>query len=252
MLPAHPPFQLIPYRTPAGTRNEGDLGFLTDDNTINQGFISEMLMCTVHSGTHIDAIAHCVCGPRNLWYGGDSADQYLGDFGPMKKDASELPPVITRGVMIDIPALLGVPHLRASQPIHREDLEAALKRQGTEIHSGDVVLIRTGIMSHWPNEERLAACAGAGLAIDGAEWLTKQGVSMVGADNVALEVTPTTVLGVPLPVHRHLIHENGIPIIEWVFLEDLARDKVYDFLFLCLPLPISGATGSMIRPLAVV
>ncbi len=251
MLPAHPPFQLIPYRTPAGTRNEGDLGFITDDNRINQGFISEMLMCTVHSGTHIDALCHCTCGPANRWHGGTSADEYLGDFGPLNKDASELPPLIKRGVMIDIPPALGIARLQRSQAIGRADLQTALARQQTRIQPDDIVLIRTGIMKDWPDDTLMSESLGAGLSIDGAEWLAERKVSVVGADNVALEVTPTTVPGIPLPVHRLLIHELGIPIMEWVYLEDLSRDAVYEFLFLCLPLPIKGATGSMVRPLAI-
>ncbi len=208
-------------------------------------------MCTAHSGTHIDALAHCTCGPDNAWHGGFSADKYLGDYGPLNKDASELPPLIRRGVMIDAPALLGVPHLAPSQPVGRVEIEAALARQGTEVRAGDVVLLRTGTMSNWPDSKRMEASTGSGLSMDGAEWLVERGVSVVGGDNVALEATPSTVPGVPLPVHRFLIQERGIPIMEWVYLEDLAREQVYDFLFVCLPLPIKGATGSMVRPLAI-
>ena len=251
MLPVHPAFQLVTYRTPTGVRNQGDQPFLTADNTINQGFISELMMCTAHSGTHIDALAHCTCGPNNTWHGGLSADRYLGDYGPMKADASELPPMIRRGVMVDVPAMLGVPYLAAHQPIDASALQAALERQDSALQHGDVVLIRTGTMSHWPDGARMELSAGSGLALDGAEWLAEKGASVVGGDNVALEVTPSPVPGVPLPVHRHLIHERGIPIMEWVYLEDLSRDGVYEFLFVCLPLPVKGATGSMVRPLAI-
>lgn len=252
MLAAHPAFQLVTYRTPAGVRNQRDLPFLTDDNTVNLGFISELMMCTAHSGTHIDALAHCTCGPNNAWHGGFSADTHLGDYGPLNGDASELPPLIRRGVMIDIPAVLGVAHLAPSQGIGRADIQAALERQGTTIRPNDVALIRTGTMMNWPDNARMEASAGSGLAMDGAEWLVERGVGVVGGDTVALEATPSVVPGVPLPVHRYLIHEHGIPIMEWVFLEDLARDRAYEFLFICLPLPIRGATGSMVRPLAIV
>ena len=71
-------------------------------------------------------------------------------------------------------------------------------------------------------------------------------------DNAALEVAPSGIRGDPQPVHRFLIHERGLLILEWVNPEELARDRVYEFLFVCLPLPVTGATGSMVRPLAIV
>ncbi len=250
MLPAHPPFQMVTFRTPSGTRNEAEPSI--QSNRENLGFISELMMCTSHSGTHIDALAHCTCGPNNAWHGGFSADAYLGDFGPMNKDASELPPMFRRGIMIDVPKSLGIAHLGPGQPVHRADLQAALGLQGTEVKAGDVVLIRTGTMMHWPDAERMADCAGSGLSLDGAEWLLDQQASAVGGDTVALEVLPSGIEGITLPVHRLLIQQNGIPIMEWVYLEDLARDGVYEFLFICLPLPVKGATGSMVRPIALV
>lgn len=247
----HPPFQVLTYRTPAGQRNQKDLAFL-DDNRVNFGFISELLMCTVHTGTHIDALSHVTCGAHSCWHGGHSADTELGDFGPLSKDASELPPMLARGVMLDVAAALGQPHLTAHQAAGRRELEEACRRQGVAVRPGDVVLLRTGTMLHWPDTEHLAACDGAGLSLDGATWLAEQGVAAVGGDNVALEVAPSGIAGDPQPVHRFLIQERGIPILEWVDQEALVRDGISEFLFLCLPLPISGATGSLVRPLAVV
>ena len=74
----------------------------------------------------------------------------------------------------------------------------------------------------------------------------------IGADNESLECQPSNRAGDPQPVHRFLIREQGISILEWVYLEDLAQDGISEFLFLCIPLPVTGATASMIRPLAIV
>jgi kynurenine formamidase len=252
MLPAHPAFQMVTYRTPSGVRNQGDLPFINSSKEVNLGFVSELLMCTMHSGTHIDALAHITCGPQNCWHGGFSADTYLGDYGPLNSDASELPPLVRRGVLIDAPGALGVERLAAGQPIHKEDVLRALERQATELKEGDVVLVRTGTMMGWPNQDEMSVSDGSGLAIDGAEWIADQGASVVGGDTVALEVVPSNIPGDPQPVHRRLLQERGIPIMEWVYLEDLARDSAYEFLFICLPLPIKGATGSLVRPLAIV
>ncbi|MBB4663849.1 cyclase family protein [Conexibacter arvalis] len=244
----HPPFQVLTYRSPAGQRNQGDVSFL-QDNPLNFGWVSELLMCTMHTGTHIDALAHTTCGPDAAWHGGHSSHTELGDFGPMSKDASELPPMVARGVSLDIPGALGVEQLESGQPVGVEQLEAACARQRVEIRRGDVALIRTGTMLHWPDVERMPV--GAGLDHDGALWLAERGIAAVGGDTAVVEAQPSGRRGDPQPVHRALIFERGIPIVEWVSQEELARDGVSEFLFVCLPLSIKGATGSLVRPLAI-
>ena len=248
---AHPPFGVLSYRTPQGQRVQKDIDMLKD-NKVGFGFISELMMCTAHSGTHIDALAHVVCGSDPSWYGDHLARESLGDFGPIGKDASELPPFIARGVLMDIPGLLGVEHMEGGQAVDVAMLEGACERQGVEIRNGDVVLVRTGTMQKWPDRDHLALCHGSGLAIEGAEWLIERGAIAIGGDNESLECQPSGRKGDPQPVHRYLIREQGIPILEWVFLEDLAHDGVYSFLFVCLPLSVTGATGSMIRPVAII
>jgi kynurenine formamidase len=244
----HPPFQVLTYRSPAGQRNQGDVSFL-QENPLNFGWISELLMCTMHTGTHIDALAHTTCGPDAAWHGGHSSHTELGDFGPLNHDASELPPLVTRGVSLDIPGALGLEQLAPSQPVGPAELERACERQGVEPRAGDVALVRTGTMLHWPDAARLPP--GAGLSFEGAVWLADRGVVAVGGDTAALEVDPSGRPGDPQPVHRTLIYERGIPILEWVYQEELARDGVSEFLFVCLPLTVKGATGSLVRPLAI-
>ena len=145
----HPPFHVMTYRSPAGQRNQKDLRFL-HDNPVNFGFISEFMMCTTHTGTHIDALAHITCGPNSAWHGGFSSNEFLGDFGPLNNDASQLPPVIKRGVLLDIPKALGVEHLAPHQGVGAPELEAACRRQGIAPSEGGLVLIRTGTMLRWP------------------------------------------------------------------------------------------------------
>lgn len=244
----HPPFQVLTYRSPAGQRNQRDVSFL-QENPHNFGWVSELLMCTMHTGTHIDALAHTTFGPDSAWHGGHSADTELGDFGPLNSDASQLSPIVSRGVSLDIPGALGVAQLDPSQPVARRELEFACERQGCAPEAGDVALIRTGTMAHWPDSDRMPK--GAGLSLEGALWLADRGVAAVGSDTAALEVDPSGVPGHPQPVHHALIFERGIPIIEWVFQEELASDEVSQFLFVCLPLTVKGATGSLVRPLAI-
>lgn len=245
----HPPFQVLTYRTPAGERNQGDISFL-QDNPHNFGWISELLTCTMHTGTHIDALAHTTFGPRSEWHGGHSAETELGDFGPLAGDASELPPIVTRGVCLDIPAALGREILAPHQAVGVDELERACVRQGCEIADGDVALIRTGTMRFWPDLGRMPV--GSGLSLEAALWLAERGVVAVGSDTSIVEADPSGVPGHPQPVHHALIFERGIPLIEWVYQEQLAQDGVSDFLFVCVPLTVKGATASLVRPLAII
>jgi len=251
VAPGHPPFQVSTYRTPTGVRLEGDLP-LFDENPSNFGFISELLSFCAHSGTHMDALAHVTTGPDDEWYGGHPARDFLGDHGPLVNDARELPPYLCRGILLDIPATLGVPALEAVHPVDADLIRATLERQGTELRRHDVVLVRTGTMASWPDAEAMKASDGAGVTLDGAEYLAQYEPWAVGADTGGFERTPSGVPEEIQPVHRLLVHDLGIPIMEWVNLEPLAAAACHEFLFVCLPLPITGATGSMIRPIAVV
>jgi kynurenine formamidase len=232
-------------------RNIGDQGWL-EPNNVNVGWHSEYVLGTVHTGTHIDALGHFTCGHDDLFHGGGSSNRELGDFGLLEGDATELPTLLTRGVLIDVPAALGVPYLNPSQQIGRADIEAALTRQKVDIRKGDTVLVRTGYLSGWPDQESLARTRQAGINLEAGEFLLDQGAVVVGGDTETLECLPSGIVGDPMPVHRKLLIENGIYIMEMVYVEELARDGVYEFLFICLPLKIKGATGSMARPVAII
>lgn len=250
--PAHPRFEVLTYRSPRGEQNQRDHQWLLGEaNAVNFGFISDLIMGTAHTGTHIDALCHTTCGQRAEWHGGYSSYDYLGDFGALNSDAAALGPIITRGVMLDIPRALGVQCCSAGYSIGREDLQRAAEAQGVELRRGDVVLVRTGQMQFWPDTEALEAVGSSGVSMDGAEWLLQHGPVAVGADNVAFESEPSAVEGNPQPVHVYLIHKHGTPILEWVNCEQLAAEEVYEFAFVCLPLTVMGATASMVRPIAI-
>ena len=248
---AHPPLQVTTYRTPQGMRADAVFPFADGANKENYAFISEVVSTTMHAGTHIDALCHVTDGDDDSWYGDHSAREYLGDFGALRDDATELPPFLTRGVLLDIPRALGVERLEGGQPVGPAELEAACHQQGVTPQAGDVVLLRTGFMREWPDSQAMSASAQPGLSLSGAQWLRRLDPVLVGADNTSLEVSPSGVPGEPQPVHRYLIRQHGIPILEWVYLEDLAADQVSEFFFIAVPLPIRGATGSLVRPLAI-
>ena len=142
--------------------------------------------------------------------------------------------------------------MNAGEAITRSDIEAALVRQKVDIRRGDSVLVRTGYLSGWPDPVALARTSNAGINLEAGEFLLEKGVVAVGGDTEVLEVMPSGIEDNPLPVHLRLLVENGIYILEMVYPEELARDGVYEFLFVCLSLKIQGATGSMVRPVAII
>jgi kynurenine formamidase len=250
--PAHPQIEIVSYRSPRGIRNQGDQAWLNEKNGARLAFNSELVLGTVHSGTHIDALAHITVGDDDHWHGGFTADEHLGDWGPLKGDANVIPPVIGRGVLIDVAGHKGVDVLPGSAGISSDDLKAALAEQGVELRRRDSVLIRTGYGSLYPDAERMQPHFGAGINADACRWLAEQGVVVVGGDTESLEQLPSADPENPHIGHTILLVEHAIYIIEMLYLEDLAADKRYEFAFVALPLKIRGATGSMIRPIAVV
>ena len=134
---------------------------------------------------------------------------------------------------------------------------AAIERaHGVAAGAGDVALVRTGYLAHWPDPEALAAHRGAGPDLSAARLLGRARVSLAtGSDTETFEVQPAPDRGTPAnpqPVHTLLLIERGIYILESLDLEELARAGVREFLFVALPLAIRGATGSMVDPVAIV
>ncbi|HMJ80030.1 MAG TPA: cyclase family protein [Candidatus Dormibacteraeota bacterium] len=254
LFPGHPPFQVLNFRTPRGIRVAGAQPW-GPVNEAGLGYMAEYLMATSHSGAHIDALAHMTVGDDNHWYGGATTDAQLSDAGPRFGDAAKMPPFFTRGVLLDAAGHRGLDCLPKGSPVDAAEMEAICDAEGVTVQPWDVVVIRTGYMGLWPDAERMAAHKTAGPDLSAARWLLERGVIATGTDTETYEVQPAPDLGHPAnpqPVHTLLLIENGIYLMESLDLEALARDRVYEFLFVALPLKISGATASMVDPLALV
>lgn len=254
LFPGHPPFQVTNYRTPGGIRAEGAQPW-GPPNDAGLGYMAEVVSATSHSGTHLDALAHMTVGSDDHWYGGGNVAEHLTDKGPKVGDAEKMPPFFTRGVLLDAPGYRGVEALPAGAPIDAAEMQAIARWEDVEVRRWDVVLIRTGYLKFWPDEEEMARHRTAGPDLSAADWLLERGVVGTGTDTETYEVQPAPDRGSPAnpqPVHTRLLIENGIYLMESAYLEEIARAKVYEFLFVALPLKIRGATGSMVDPLAVI
>lgn len=212
---------------------------------------SGVIYTAEHSGTHIDALSH-QAENMTLYGGREINAQLQTGAGFSELGAETIPPLVGRGVLLDVARLKGVERVANDQPITRDDLEAAARQQGVEVREGDIVLVRIGNGTLWEDAE--AYLAATGMTADASLWLAERRVRAVGADNVAWDV-PGVVdpgLNITLPGHLILLVRNGIYIMENLYLEELAREQRYEFLFVCLPLKMRGATGSPVRPISIV
>jgi len=210
---------------------------------------SDVLSFGGHSGTHIDALGHFSLDGR-LHDGSLVADvQRPG--GLLRGGIDELGPQFRRALLLDVAAARAVSCLDAGYEVTRADLLAAAERAGVMPARGDAVLVRTGWTKHWPDSVAYAGERDGtpGPGADAVDWLVECGVALVGGDTLTFEVRgPGHELFVG---HRKLLVEAGVPIIECLDLEELASLAPAYFTVAVLPLRLTGATASPVRPVAL-
>jgi kynurenine formamidase len=211
------------------------------------GGAEDVLMMHTHGTTHIDALCHVFRDGR--MYNGYSTAQSITSKGAERNSIFNVDAIATRGVLLDLPRHHGVAHLAADHEITPAEIEAVAAAQGTTIGSGDAVLIRTGYMQLWERnpEEYDRAQPGVNHAV--AEWAGDREVVLLGADNSAVEIFPTPE---HLPVHQEFIRDQGGYLLELLYLDELARDLVYEFMLVVAPLRLERGLGSPINPIALV
>ncbi|MGV0743949.1 cyclase family protein [Mycolicibacterium sp. XJ870] len=242
-----PSYQIYMSHTPAGTAVDNLNGVGAEVNR-HVCYSGDVIFMYTHTGTHIDALNHF--GVDNEIYNGFSADEHLGSRHWMKGGAETIPPIITRGVLIDVAGLKGVDCLPDSYAITIEDLQDALERAGLTLQDGDVAFVRTGRMRYWPEGSKVLGDP-PGLGLEAARWITAQNISAIASDQECVEVGPSEHEDNWLPGHCHFLAEAGVPMIELVNLEELARDGVDEFCLVAAPIRLRGASGAPLRPIAM-
>ncbi len=243
-----PPYQYWLTHTPHGTVVDNPNG-LGEKMNRKVSYTGDAISMYTHMGTHIDALNHF--GLNGKIWNGFTPEEHLGDKGWRKTGAETIPPIIARGVLIDIVAYKGETQLPSNYRINASDLKGALKKQNITLQPGDVVLIRTG-------QARLYQDAGAylhefpGINLEAVKWLVEdQQAMLLGADNLSFEAFPPEREDNWVPVHTYLLAEKGVMFIEQMYLESLAENRVYEFAFIAASLKLKGASGSPMRPLAI-
>jgi kynurenine formamidase len=211
---------------------------------------SGVLTMMEHSGTHIDALCHQASAMR--LHGNLPVEEFEGSDGFRALGAETIPLLMCRGVLLDVAAWKGEPVLPADYSISADELQACASAANVEVRKGDVLVVRTGYGGLWHDESRYLNCAGVGKS--GSIWAAERGVRAVAADNMAWDAikdrdpeTRNTLFG-----HAYLLATHGVYILENLNLEELSANRVSTFFFVAIPLKLRGATGSPIRPLAIV
>ncbi len=214
---------------------------------------NDLIATGTHVGTHIDALAHVSQDGR--LHGGADAGQAGTGGRFLEHGVHTIDPMVRRGVLLDVPAALGVESCDPAYEITPHDLDSAVKRQDVTVGAGDVVLLRSGWGRRF--DDGATAYLGSesgvpGVGEAGARWLAGHDLHAAGADTIAFERLAPGGGHSVLPAHRVLLVDAGIYIVEALALEELAAAAVHEFTLVLVPMNILGATGSPVRPLALV
>lgn len=209
----------------------------------------DLLITWMGIGSQIDGLGHM--GLEHRYYNGLHASDFVTARGLEKLSIDKLPPIVTRGVLIDMAKHLGQPILPAGTAFNRKEIEAAAAAQGVTIEAGDVVLFHTGWLNVAESDPARFMAGEPGLGVDGARYLAGLGVVAVGSDSWALEVIPHEDPSLAFPVHPELLAKHGVYILENMDTRSLAADGVHEFLFVLGQPRFVGAVQAVINPVAI-
>jgi kynurenine formamidase len=256
-----PLFALTPYKrtyrlTIPGAPTYGPMG--ENKLTWNEDHISGEIG---QNGTQFDSLAHMGTvyrdenGQSEVRYYNGHRQTAVGDgHGFTKLGVEKVPPIFTRGVLIDVATAILPRVLDVGDAIEVADLEMALKKQGMsldDIREGDALFIRTGWDRYWKTDNAKFNSGTPGLSPAAGDWIVKKKVLLVGTDNWAVEAIPDKGGRLFAPNHQKFLVENGIYIMENMKFAGLIEKKTYTFAFSVGPVPFKGATGSPVRPMAI-
>ena len=237
-LPAGRRFEVLTKRT----RN--------DAGANRRGSNEELVVAEIGQvGTQFDTFSHQMIG--SSMYNCFTLDETASRTGFTKLGVEQVGALVTRGVLLDIAALKGVPMLADTYQVTPQDLQEALAAQKLTLQPGDAILIHTGWGTLWGKDNARYQRGSPGLGTAAAEWLARQDPMLVGADNTAVEVSPNPDRQLAGPVHQIMLVVNGIHLLENLRLDELAARRAHEFALIVEPLKIQGGTGSTVAPIAI-
>ncbi|MCR9214551.1 MAG: cyclase family protein [Proteobacteria bacterium] len=242
--PAFPPrglsLQVVQPNQQGGTRLFAYKGSYNDD----------LMQLWLGIGSQLDGLGHL--GADGMYYNCNDETEFAAITGLTKLGTHNVPPMVGRGVVLDMAKFFGEEFLPAGKFFTAADVQAAAKNQGVAIQEGDVVLFHTG----WTDAKLASdpaawASAEPGISEDAAEWLAAQNVMAVGADTWGLDVVPPEKAGRPFYGHVVLLKEHGIYILETMNTGLLVADGVTEFMFVLGQPRVRGTVQMIINPVAL-
>ncbi len=216
----------------------------------NRGTFNDDWMLTwLGIGTQIDGLGHF--GIDHVYYNGNKVQDFWSPGGLKKFATHELPPIVTRGVLLDIAALRGVERLPGGTAIGKREIQSAAEKQKLTIGPGDVVILNTGWQTLATLDPETFLATEPGLDASGARYLASLGVVAVGSDTWGLDVLPNPDPAQVFPAHQILLAKHGVYILENIRTEELVADGVGEFLFVLGQPRFVGAVQMVINPVAI-
>jgi kynurenine formamidase len=209
----------------------------------------DLMLLWMGIGSQIDGLGHM--GINHVYYNGNKAEDFVSVTGLTRLSTDKLPPIVTRGVLLDMAKFMGKPILAEGTAFNSAEIKAAAEAQQVSIEKGDVVLFHTGWLNIAEQDKARFMAGEPGLGVDGARYLAQLGVVAVGSDTWALEVLPSQDPTMAFPVHPELLAKNGVYILENMDTRALAADGVSEFLFVLGQPRFVGAVQAVINPVAV-
>ncbi len=200
-------------------------------------------------GSQIDGLGHLGIG--NQYYNGLTTEQIVGDGGLIELGTHTIPPIVTRGVLLDMTKLFDTDMVQEGTAFNRAEIDAAATAQGVQIKAGDVILFHTGWMQLLGVDNQRFISVQPGPGVEGAEYLAELGVVAIGADTAALEVIPFENPQRVFAVHQTLLAKQGVYILENMNTAELAGDGVTEFMFVLGQPKFKGAVQVVVNPIAI-
>ncbi len=212
-----------------------------------QGF-DDIVISHLGIGTQLDGFAHVALNGRH--YNGVGTADVIRPDGAIRYGIDTLPPIVGRGVLLDmtVPEAAGTP---SANHFNRREIQAAVARQRVEIRKGDIVLLHTGHLSAVEGGYTQNLTAVRGLGVEGATFLADRGVVAIGMDAWIPDAMPAENPEEFLPVHGLLLVKRGVYILENIRTEELAADAAYEFFFVLAAPRFEGAVQSVVHPVAI-
>ena len=241
--PAYPPRQYAITVIQPGQDNGPTMG--ANRATGND----DLLYTWMGIGSQLDGLGHM--GVEHVYYNGHKASDFVTAKGLKALSIEKLPPIVTRGVLLDMTRHFGENPLPAGTVFNGKEIGAQAAAQGVAIGKGDVVLFHTGWQSLADTDPAKFMSGEPGLGLGGAQYLAGLDVVAVGSDTWGVEAIPHEDAALAFPVHVELLAKNGIYILENMDSRALAADEGWEFLFVLGQPRFEGAVQAVINPVAI-